>query len=53
MMLSKIKPQTKTVTTKIEVTTKNLKEIQLQNRKTFFEQALVNINNNPFRIVML
>ncbi len=52
-MLSKIKPKKKTVTTKIEVTTKSLKEIQLQNRKTFFEQALANINNNPFRIVML
>lgn len=27
--------------------------VQLQNRKIFFENALVNINSNPFKIVLV
>jgi len=47
----KAKSKIEATKSKIEVVTKNSKEIQ--NRKTFFEHALANLNNNPFRIVML
>jgi hypothetical protein len=43
---SKIEP----TKSKIEVVNNNSKEIQ--NRRTFFEHALANLNNNPFRIVI-
>ena len=53
MITAKTKTKSKIEATKskIEVANKNLNEIQ--NRKTFFEHALANLNNNPFRIVML
>jgi len=48
---TKTKSKIEASKSKIEVANKNLNEIQ--NRKTFFEHALANLNNNPFRIVML
>ena len=53
MITAKTKAKSKKEATKskIEVANKNL--IEIQNRKTFFENALANLNNNPFRIVML
>ena len=53
MIETKIKSKRKAVTAKIQVTNPDSKEIIIQNRKTFFEKALTNLNNNPFRIVML
>lgn len=51
MIDTKIILKRKAVIPKIEITT--LKEIQIQNRKTFFENALADLSGNPFRIVML
>jgi hypothetical protein len=55
MIKEKIKSNQKIVSTKIEVANLNLnsKAIQIQKRKIFFEHALANSNNNPFRIVIL
>ena len=52
MTSQKTKSATKSASEKIEVN-KKIKEIQLQNRKKFFENALANTNNNPFKIVIL
>lgn len=53
MIKEKIKSNQKIVSTKIEVANLNLKAIQIKKRKMFFEHALANSDNNPFRIVML
>ena len=53
MTSQKTKSATKSASEKIEVNKKKIKEIQLQNRKKFFENALANTNNNPFKIVIL
>ena len=48
---TKTKSKIEATKSKIEVANKNSTEIH--NRKTFFEHALANLNNNPFRIVMV
>ena len=48
---TKTKRKIETANTKIVVANNISNEIQ--NRKTFFEHALANLNNNPFRIVMV
>lgn len=48
---TKTKSKIEAPKSKIVVADKNSNEIQ--NRKTFFEHALANLNNNPFRIVMV
>jgi hypothetical protein len=58
MITAKIKSKSKIEATKskIDITkiaVANSKSVQTLNRKTFFEHALANLNNNPFRIVMV
>ncbi len=53
MIIAKTKPKSKIVTTKTKISLVNTNSKEIQNRKTFFENALANLNNNPFRIVML
>lgn len=52
----KSKGKSKTVKSKVDNSKTTFEDTKLQvmlNRKTFFEQALINLNNNPFRIVLL
>jgi hypothetical protein len=58
MMTAKIKSKSKIVATKskmdvAKIAAASTKSQEILNRKTFFEQALINLNNNPFRIVLL
>ena len=51
---SKIKIEvTKSRVESAKIAIENTKFQEMLNRKTFFEQALVNLNNNPFKIVLL
>jgi hypothetical protein len=53
MTTAKTKTKSKIEATKSKIEVANKKSNEIQNRKTFFEHALANLNNNPFRIVML
>ncbi len=53
MITVKIKSKSKIEATKSKIVVANNNSNEIQNRKTFFEHALANLNNNPFRIVML
>lgn len=50
--LNKITPR-KVLAKGIEAQNIKNSVVQLQNRKIFFENALVNINSNPFKIVLV
>jgi hypothetical protein len=49
MVTAKTKTKSKIEAPKSKIIVAN----EIQNRKTFFEHALANLNNNPFRIVMV
>lgn len=58
MITAKTKTKSKIVATKskkdvTKIAVASSKSQEILNRKTFFEQALINLNNNPFRIVLL
>ena len=53
MITVKTKTKSKIEATKSKIVVANNISNEIQNRKTFFENALANLNNNPFRIVML
>ena len=53
MIKVKTKTKSKIEAPKSKILVANNISNEIQNRKTFFEHALANLNNNPFRIVMV
>jgi hypothetical protein len=53
MIKVKTKSKSKIEAPKSKIVVANNISNEIQNRKTFFEHALANLNNNPFRIVMV
>ncbi len=53
MITAKTKTKSKIEATKSKIEVANKNSTEIHNRKTFFEHALANLNNNPFRIVMV
>lgn len=53
MITVKTKTKSKIEAPKSKIIVANNISNEIQNRKAFFEHALANLNNNPFRIVMV